>query len=169
MDLLFHLRDNGLRIQWHCCIVTMDLVTMLCLLPELPEHVWPHPADAVTLQLLGCVHPRLRTTGVASGPGHWVSTQIPSCPIPPGPPPLLFGPLGILMSPTIFNGFASDNVILSDIALINCFHTSLNSVSKFLCIFDRPIYPCCSSSLCSQWHSTGGEFSLLFTVCAFKQ
>lgn len=34
MDLLFHLRDNRLRSQWHCCC--MDLVTMVCLLPASP-------------------------------------------------------------------------------------------------------------------------------------
>lgn len=139
----------------------MDQVAMLSLLAAAPEHlhVLLVQAMAVTLQLLGCSIP-------GSGPGEW-PVVIPSCPIPTTP--LLFGPSGILMGPITFNGFASDNVILSDIAVINHFHTSFNSVSKFLCIFDRPIYPCCSSSPCSQWHSTGGEFCLLFTVCAFKQ
>jgi len=147
----------------------------LCFCQHHREHAWPRAAGAGR-ELPSQPH---RSPGSAQdpvssvlhigSPGHRVSVRVTSCPIQPPPPPLLFGPLGILTEPIIFNRFASDNVILRDIAVINRSHTSLNSVSKFLCIFDRPIYPCCSSSPCSQWHSTGGEFCLLFTVCAFKQ
>lgn len=147
----------------------------LCSCQHRWEHAWPRAASAGQgLPSWPCRSPGLAQDWVSSmlpagSPGHRVSVRIPSCPTEPPPPPLLFGPLGILTEPIIFNGFASDNVILSDIAVINCSHTSLNAVSKFLCVFDRPIYSCCSSSPCSQWHSTGGEFCLLFTVCAFKQ